>query len=136
MTSRLLLAATLASPVVRRKRKADGVIFAVARLRDTDRGNPRHWTAFANDPAVIERLEELRVSEPIALAGPFAIAIAGPEREPAIEYRITVDALLDTKRRRKPKGQIRKEERAQSDEVDHAPRPPEGEGELNDELPW
>ena len=118
MTSRLLLSVTLASAVVRRKRKADGVIFAVAGLRDTDSGAPRQWTPYANDPALIEQLEELRIGEPIAVTGPFAIAITGLEREPTIEYRITGDALLDAKRRRKPKGQICKEESAELDEID------------------
>ena len=110
MSSRLLLTGVLASPAMRRKRKADGVIFAVAKVRDTDRGEDRLWTAFANDATTIERLEEMRVGEPIGLTGPFSIAIAGPER---LEYRISVEALVDTKRRRKPKGKICQEERTE-----------------------
>ena len=87
----------------------------------------RDWTAFANDPAVIEHLEEMRVGEPIAIAGPFSIVIAGAEREPMIEFRITIETLVDTKRRKKPKGQIRKEERVVSDEADQAPRASEAD---------
>lgn len=127
MTSRIMFSGTLASAAVRRKRKVDGAVFAVVKLRDSDRGEPRTWTAFANDPAVIEHLEEMRVGEPIAIAGPFSIVIAGSEREPRIEYRITAEAVVDTKRRRKPKGQIRKEERTESDEVDQAPRASEAD---------
>ena len=131
MTSRILLTCVLASSVVRHKRKADGAIFAVAKVRDTDRGEARQWTLFANDLVAIEALEELRVGEPIALTGPFSIAIAGRER---IEYRITVEAFIDTKRRRKPKGQIWREERTELNEADQAPT--SDEGELNDALPW
>ena len=127
MTSRIMFSGTLASAAVRRKRKADGAVFAVVKLRDSDRGEARYWTAFANDPAVIEHLEEMRVGEPIAIAGPFSIVIAGAEREPMIEFRITIETLVDTKRRKKPKGQIRKEERVVSDEADQAPRASEAD---------
>jgi hypothetical protein len=128
MSSRLLLTGVLAGAAVRRKRRDDGAIFAVAKIRDTDRHSTRTWTAFANDPELIELLEGLRVGEPIAISGPFSVNIAGSEREPTIEHRITIDALLDTKRRRKPKGAIAKEQRIESDELDLAP--------LNDALPF
>ena len=62
--------------------------------------------------------------------------IAG-ERE--IEFRITAETVLDVKRRKKPKGQIAKEQRLESDEFDFAPRSSIEEG-LNDALhsdaPW
>jgi hypothetical protein len=73
MTSRLLLSGTLAAAALRRHRKADGAIFAVCKVRDTDRGSLRFWTVFANDLTVIEHLEEMRVGEPIAIAGPFTV---------------------------------------------------------------
>jgi hypothetical protein len=126
MTSRLLLAGVLTSAAVRRKRLADGAIFAVAKVRDTDRGMARTWTLFVNDPVIIEQIEEMRVGEPLAIAGPFSVA---GERD--LEFRITAEALVDTKRRRKPKGQISKESRTESTELDLAPH----EGP-NDEIPF
>lgn len=127
MSTRLLLTGLLTSAAVRRKRRADGAVFAVARIRDTDRGSSRIWTAFASDLDVIEQLEEMRIGEPIAVAGPFAIVVSGNRHEARIEHRITAEALLDTKRRRKSKEQIAKEARVESDEFDQAP--------FNDDLP-
>ena len=91
------------------------------------------WTAFANDPTLIEQFEGLRVGEPIAVTGPFSVVIAGSEREPKIEHRISAEALVTTKRRGKPKGQIAKEARTESGELDFAPRSSIEEG-LNDDL--
>jgi hypothetical protein len=125
MTSRVLLSGVLASAAVRRKRRADGAIFAIAKVLDTDRGMARTWTVFANDPTVIEMLEEMRVGEPIAIAGPFTVAC---ERD--LEFRISAESVIDVKRRKKPKGQITKESRIESDELDLAPH------ELNDDIPF
>ncbi len=133
MTSRLLLTGVLASAAVRRKRNADGAIFPVAKVNGSDRGMTREWTVFANTPTVIEQLEELRVGEPIAVAGPFSIVLAGPERDPTIQHRISAEAVVDTKRRRKSQRQIGKEERIISDE--QALSAPVEEG-LNDPLPF
>jgi hypothetical protein len=116
MTSRVLLSAVRASVAARRKRRSDGAVFAVCKVRDSDRGSPRFWTVFANDLTVIETLEELRVGEPIAIAGPFTVA---GERE--IEFRISAESVLDVKRRKKPKGQIAKESHIESTELDLAP---------------
>jgi hypothetical protein len=127
MTSRVLLSGVLASPAVRRKRRADGAVFAIAKIRDTDRGLSRTWTLFINDPVLIEQIEEMRVGEPIAVAGPFSVAA---ERD--LEYRISADALIDTKRRKKPKGQIAKESRIESAEIDFAPQ----NGGFNDAIPF
>jgi hypothetical protein len=66
MSSRLLLSGTLANPATRRKRRSDGAIFAIVRIRDTDRGERREWTCFINDPTLIEHFEELRAGEPVA----------------------------------------------------------------------
>lgn len=121
MSSALLLSGILVSAAVRRTRKADGAIFAVARIRDTDRGAPRVWTVFINNPRLIEQFEDVRVGEPVAVTGPFSFAIAGNERETTIEHRISVEALLDTKRRKKSKGTIAKEQRIASDELNIAP---------------
>ena len=96
----------MASAATRRKRRADGAVFAIAKVRDSDRSLSRIWTVFANDPTVIETLEEMRVGEPIAIAGPFTVA---GERD--LEYRISAESLIGTKRRKKPKGLIAKEQR-------------------------
>jgi hypothetical protein len=127
MTSRILLSGTLASAAIRRKRRSDGAVFAIAKIRDTDRGLSRTWTLFVNDPALIEQIEEMRAGEPIAVAGPFYVA---SERD--LEYRISAESLIDTKRRKKPKGQIANESRIESSELDLAPQ----NGGLNDDLPW
>jgi hypothetical protein len=125
MTSRILLSAVLASVAARRKRRSDGAVFAVCKVRDSDRGSPRFWTVFANDLTVIEMLEGIRVGEPIAIAGPFSVV---GERD--LEYRISAESVIDTKRRKKPKGLIAKESRIESDELDLAPH------ELDDEIPF
>jgi hypothetical protein len=127
MSARVLLSGVLASAAVRRKRRADGAVFAIAKIRDTDRGLSRTWTLFVNDPALVEQIEEMRAGEPIAVAGPFYVA---GERD--LEYRISAESLIDTKRRKKPKGQIAKESRIESSELDLAPQ----NGGLNDDLPW
>ncbi len=133
MSSALLLTGKLASAAVRRKRRSDGAVYVVARIRDSDRGMPRDWAVFANDPAMMERLEELRVGEPVACSGPFYVASDGD----AIAYRLTVETLIDTKRRRKPKGLIAKESRVESDEADLAPTSSIEEGRpFDDPLPF
>ena len=81
-------------------------VFAIAKVRDSDRGMARTWTVFANDLTVIELLEDMRVGEPVAIAGPFTVA-----RERDFEYRISAKSVIDVKRRKKPKGQIAKEQR-------------------------
>lgn len=131
MSTRLLLSGLLKTAVVRRKRMADGAIYAVATVSDFDRGARREWRVFANDPAVIEQLEEMRTGEPIACSGPFYVAIDGGD----LAYRMTIEALVDVKRRKKPKGQIAKEARVESTELDLAPHGDEREP-LNDQIPF
>jgi hypothetical protein len=126
MSARILLSGTLATAAVRRKRRVDNHLYAVCDMRDTDRGETRRWRVYANDLDLIER-EELRVGEPIACSGPFYVGIEGD----ALIYRRTVESLIDTKRRRKPKGRIAKESRVESDELGLAPVDPE----FNDPLP-
>jgi hypothetical protein len=128
MSSRLLVTGLLAGAAVRRKRKSDGAIFAIVRIMDSDRFERREWTCFVNDPAIIEQLEEMRVGEPIAATGPFSVLIADGGR---IEHRITIETLVDVKRRKKPKGMIRKEQRVESDELDRAPQ-----YEFDDPVPF
>jgi hypothetical protein len=65
------------------------------------------------------------VGEPIAVAGPFTVA---GERE--IEFRITAESVIDVRRRKKRKGEIAKEERVESSELDLAPH------ELDDDIPF
>ena len=77
MTSRLLLSGILTAPIVRRTRRGDGRLFGVATLRDSDRGEPRTWIVFVNDPALIETFEAMKDGEPIAIAGPFSVAADG-----------------------------------------------------------
>jgi aspartyl/asparaginyl-tRNA synthetase len=130
MSSRLLLTGTLASPAVRRRRKADGAVFARATVRDSDRGEPRQWTVYANDPDVIEQLEALRTGSSVAVSGPFAVVITGQDD---LEYRLTAVAMLDTKRKKKSKAAISKEQRVESEELDLAPA---SDGGPNDALPF
>ena len=136
MSTRLLLSGILAGAAVRRKRRDNGVLFAVAAVTDTDRGQPRVWRTFINDLEMIELVEEMRTGEPIAVTGPFSIIVAPGQREPSIEYRISVEAILDTKRKRKSKTAKRKEESTASDEAELAPRDDLREGGLNDAIPF
>jgi hypothetical protein len=125
MSTRLLLSGTLATAAVRRHRKANGVIFGV-RIKDTDRGQVRFWTVYINDPDLIACFEEIRVGEPIAVSGPFYVT---GERE--LEHRISAEALLDTKRRKKSKAAISRERRVESDELELA-----SSGDPDDPLPF
>lgn len=131
MSTRLLLSGLLKTAVVRRKRMADGALYAVATVSDTDRGTRREWRVFANDPAVIEQLEQMRTGEPIACSGPFHVAVDHDH----LVYRMTIEALVDVKRRKKPKGQIARELRIESAELDLAPRPPIEDG-FNNSIPF
>jgi hypothetical protein len=130
MSSRLMLAAFVCDPAVRRKRNADGAIFATMKVRDTDRSETRLWTVFFNDPELIERAEELRRGEPVAIAGPFSIVLVDSRGEPVIDYRITAQTFVDT-RKRKSKTQKKREERVTSDE-----QSPPDDGGPNDEIPF
>ena len=129
MSSRLLLSGVLTGPAIRRKRRSDGAIFAIVRIRDSDRFERREWTGFANDPEVIEQIEAMRKGEPLAAAGPFSVVVADGGR---IEYRITIEMLVDVKRRKKPRGLINRESRTESDELALAPSSTIEEG-LNDD---
>ena len=97
MTSRLLLSGILAGPIVRRTRRKDGRPFAVATVRDTDRGEPRTWTVFVNDLAIIENFEAIKDGEPIAIAGPFSVTVIGARPV----HRVTADAIVGARKVRK-----------------------------------
>ncbi len=100
MTSRTLLNCVLEKPLVRRNRRDDGRVFGVATARDTDRGEPRTWTIFVNDPDLIEKFEALKTGEPVAIAGAFNIGLNGSR----ILYRITADAFVGARKQRKKRG--------------------------------
>jgi hypothetical protein len=136
MSSRLLLTGTLAASATRRKRNSDRARFAVKKLMDTNRGERRLCTPFGNDPELIERLENMRVGEPLAVTGPFAITVHASRNGQEILYRITAEAILDAKRRKKAKGTTYAEERVASDEWDDAPRPADEERPFDDPLPF
>ncbi len=76
MSTHILLSGILAGAAVRRKRRDTGALFAVATVRDADRGQPRVWRAFFNQSELIELVEEIRTGEPIAVTGPFSIVVA------------------------------------------------------------
>jgi hypothetical protein len=122
MSSRLLLSGTLAAPIARRVRRADGKAFAVTTVRDTDRGEPRSWTVFVNDPSVIEKIESMKDGEPIALCGAFSIAVNGSR----LTYKISAEAVIGARKSRKKKSAT------PDDDLDDAPR---DDGGLNDPLP-
>ncbi len=65
MASRVLLAGLLTVPLARRTRRADGRLFRVA----TGAARPRTWTVFVNDPIAIEQFENMKVGEPVVIAG-------------------------------------------------------------------
>jgi hypothetical protein len=134
MSTRILLSGTIYDPPVRRTRRSDGALFAVTKVRDTDKGDARLWTVYFNDPALIEIAEEMRSGEPIALTGPFSIEIIGPTGAPRLAYKIAAESILDVRRKRKSKKQIKTEERQISDEADAAPK--EAGGDPSDALPF
>ncbi len=126
MTSRLLLSGIPTAPIVRRTRRGDGRLFGVATLRDSDRGEPRTWIVFVNDPALIETFEAMKDGEPIAIAGPFSVAADGAR----LVHRITADAIVGARKARK--------KRAKGDPlfaVDPEDAPDDATGEFNDPLP-
>jgi hypothetical protein len=132
VSSRTLLSATLAGSLVRRNRRDDGRLFGVARATDLECGQPREWVVFVNDPALIEQFEKLKEGEPVAIAGPFAVRANGKR----IEFRITADAIIGTRKQRKKR---LKEEGNLLATVDlnEAPRDDSQEREpLNDSIPF
>jgi hypothetical protein len=130
MTSRLLLSAVLATPIVRRHRRDDGRLFGVATLRDADRGEVRTWTVFVNDVSLIEKFEALRAGEPIAISGPFNVTAD----DARLVFRITADALVSGRKQRKKRSIST--EIPDADPSD-APKDDEaGEGPFNDPLPF
>jgi hypothetical protein len=133
MTSRTLIAATLETPVVRRNRKSDGGLFAVAKIIDRDRNETRRWTVFINDQELIEQVEALRIGEPLAITGPFYVVPAANGAD--TEYRITCQKLLDTRPPRKSKTAKAREARVKSDEWDDAPKE-SATADFDDPLPF
>jgi hypothetical protein len=131
VSSRLLLTGILSRVMERRTRKIDGKVFGVGQLRDTDKTEVRNWTLYANDAALIDQLERLPVGSPLAIVGPFSITIRGTKLEPRPEFKITAEAVLDTKRRPKTKRQIREEQGVVSSEDEQAPT---AGGDPNDGL--
>ncbi len=133
--SRALLSAIIVQPLVRRRRKADGAVFGVVKLRDRDKFDDREWTAFVNDEPLIEQIEALRTGEPVCVAGAFSAAPL--DGAAGVEWKIRVEGVFDLKRKPKGKRAIAREERITSDEADLAPKPHEDEGRpFNDALPW
>lgn len=134
MSSRILVIGEIHRTLICRTRRDDGRVFGVFTIRDSDRMETRFWSAFVNDVDLIEEVERLRAGEPIGVSGPFSFRISGA----AIEHRVTVNALIDTRpRKAKAKTAIRKEQATKSDEADIAPTAPEyGEAVLDDALPF
>ena len=132
MTSRTLISGTITVALVRRRRNADGGLFGFAYITDRDRLETRKWKVFANDVEIIERLEALRIGEPIALSGPFSIITKeGVE----VEFRVTAEQLIDAKKPKKSKAAKAQEERVKSDEWSEAPKSPVDEGRpFNDDI--
>ncbi len=134
MTTRILLSGRLKSAIFRRRRKSDGALFGICRIDDRDRMEVRVWTVYVNDPDVIDQLEELRVGEPIAIVGPFS---GFPSTNgQGIDWKISAEAVLDVKRKKKSKTAKGREERARSDEIEDAPKVLAEEPFHDDALPF
>jgi len=137
MSSRILIVGEIGRPLVRRARRDDGRIFGVFSIRDSDRTENRIWSAFVNDPDLIEEIERLRAGEPIGVSGPFSFRIDDSGEAPEIEHRVTVNAIVDTRpRKAKTKTAIAKEQRVKSGEADLAPSAEPGESILDDPIPF
>jgi hypothetical protein len=96
MSSRVLLSATLSAPLVRRHRRDNGRPISVATVRDTDRGEPRIWTVFANDPDILAKFETPKSGEPIAIAGPFTVTV---ERGRLV-HKLSADSIVTARKGR------------------------------------
>lgn len=126
--SRMLLSGVTAGAFVRRARRVDGKIFAVGTIRDSDRGEPRYWTVFANDPAVIEKLEKLKGGEPVALSGPFSVTVEGAR----LVYRLTADSIVTARKGRTK----RKDNPLLAVDPAEAPKDDDASEVINDDLPF
>ena len=128
--SRNIVLAELHRTLERRRNPATGAIYGKMTLRDRDRNETRFWTAFVEDVELIEKIEKLRVGDPIAVSGPFSAQMFRGEPQ----LKISVYGVLDGHERRKPKpkAQIRREEKVESNEIDQAPH---DDGGLDDPIP-
>ena len=130
MSSRLLLAGTLAAPIARHNRRDDGRLFGVTTVRDNISNESRLWTVFINTVELIERFERLKTGEPVAIAGPFSVKLDGTR----LVHRISADAVIGARKERKTRGAT--EAAATIDPID-APKDDSDGGEpLDDPIPF
>jgi Single-strand binding protein family len=84
--------------------------FATFTIREAANGAARWWRAVAFDEAVIAALRELDAGAPIPCAGEIDCELWTPEdgRDPRLNWKITVDAVLTARRakRREPAREV------------------------------
>ncbi len=129
LMTRLLLSGVLTGSVIRRTRRADGRTFGVATVRDADRGEPRIWTVYVNDVELIERFERFKDGEPIAVGGPFYVAIDGAR----LVHRITADSIIGARKERKKRA---KADLLAAVDPDDAPKDDDKGRPFDDAIPF
>jgi hypothetical protein len=78
--------------------------FATLTIRENVNGKPRWWQAIAFSEAAIDELRQLEAGAPVAVAGTIDAEVYAPAgSESRITWRVTVDAVLTAKAKRKPK---------------------------------
>jgi hypothetical protein len=113
--TRAIVSGTLHKAAEERTSKA-GNPFATFTIRENVNGSSRWWRAVAFDDAVIEAIRSIQTGEPIALGGEIDCGLWTPEdgREPRLNWKVTADAVLTAKPKRKPKAASGRETAASS----------------------
>jgi hypothetical protein len=108
MSVRAIVSGALHKAAEERTSKA-GKPFATLTLRENVNSSTRWWKAIAFDEVTIAVLKELSAGAPIAVSGEIDAEIWTPEdgSSPRVSWKITVDAVLSARRRRKGRPDVR-----------------------------
>jgi len=139
MSARAIVSGVLHKAPVSRLAKT-GKPYVIATIREGSGETTRWWKAFVFAETAIEELSRLGVGDPVAVAGEFVAEIYAPRfGEPRLNWRVTADAVLSARRKRRRKSD---DKSARAPKLDGPPPSlwddPNyaGAGALNDDLPF
>jgi Single-strand binding protein family len=105
MTARAIVLRSLDKPADFRTSK-NGNQFATFSIRENANGKARWWLVITFTEDVLDALKELAPGSPISIAGEIDAEIwSSPGGEARINWRLTCDALLSAKIKRRPKAE-------------------------------
>ena len=103
MTAPAIVLDSLDKPADFRTSK-NGNQFATFSIRENANGKTRWWRVITFAEDVLDALKEIAPGSPISIAGEIDAAIwSSPGGEARINWRLTCDALLSPKAKRRPK---------------------------------